>query len=424
MRVMRKPVAAVVLVMLLGVRVWAADPVPPPKMDGGQWSLVVIPDPQAYTENYDSKLKGRGHMYEGRFDKQTEWIAASVKAWNIRSVVDLGDNVQNFARQPGEWALAMRAMDRLHVDGDPDKAAVVPYGVCIGNHDYDSSTKSDLKSTMFEKNLGPGWFRDAQGQVKEAIRAWFGGDDLGWEWAGPRGPVKGVGRNSWQWFEAGGRKYLHLTLETAVTDQGIAWAKEVLKAHGGWPTIVSTHAMIDGGKAAGWRLGARMGREVKGGPNPTNDAPMIMGKLLKDNDQIFLVLCGHMYLQGHRVEKNAKGNDVHILEQCYHLDYGGGRVCRRDAPRGGWPSGYDGPDDTTRNGSGWLTVFVFDEAKKTITRFTYSPLLGVWATDRKGDDRTTKDGQDGVWWNRSYPTGDDVIEGIPFDFTARFGPVK
>ena len=31
-----------------------------------------------------------------------------------------------------------------------------------------------------------------------------------------------MGRNSWQWFEAGGRKYLHLTLETVVTDQGIA----------------------------------------------------------------------------------------------------------------------------------------------------------------------------------------------------------
>ncbi|MBC8877320.1 MAG: hypothetical protein H8E44_48445 [Planctomycetes bacterium] len=60
--------------------------------------------------------------------------------------------------------------------------------------------------------------------------------------------------------------------------------------------------------------------------------------------------------------------------------------------RGGWaasygwpiytPSGYDGLDETTRNGSGWLTMFVFDEAKKTITRFTFSPLLGVWATDR------------------------------------------
>ncbi|MCK4299534.1 MAG: hypothetical protein KAX80_08370, partial [Planctomycetes bacterium] len=129
-------------------------------------------------------------MYDGRFDKQTEWIAAGVKAWNIRFAVDLGDNVQNFARQPREWTLAVRALNKLHVEGDPDKAVVVPYGVCCGNHDYDSGTRSDLTSTMFEKNLGPGRFRDAQGKVKEVIKDWFGGDDLAWEWTGPQGPVK------------------------------------------------------------------------------------------------------------------------------------------------------------------------------------------------------------------------------------------
>ena len=106
--------------------------------------------------------------------------------------------------------------------------------------------------------------------------------------------------------------------------------------------MVTTHVFLDGGRDG--RLiedARRMGRE-KAGPNRTNSAPEVFGKLVKDEDQ-------------------------------------------------------------------------------TITRWTYSPLLGAWATDRKDDDRTKTDGQGGVFWNRTFPVGDKVIEVIPFDFEARFG---
>ena len=82
-----------------------------------------------------------------------------------------------------------------------------------------------------------------------------------------------------------------------------------------------------------------------------------------------MVLCGHAWLQAHRVVQNGKGNEVHILEQCYHLEGSGGRVFNAQKPAG-WPSGYTGPDDTERNGICWLALFVFDPAKKTITRYT------------------------------------------------------
>lgn len=402
-------VAIVVALAVLVGRAWAqVDPAPPPKLTPAQWSLVAIPDPQAYTETYGAA----GHLYDGRFDKQTEWIAANVETLNIRFVSDMGDNVQNFARNPGEWTLAVRALNLLHRNHDPDQAAVVPYAVCCGNHDYDSNNMGSLVSTFFEKNLGPGRFRDAQGKIKDAVREWYGGDDLDWEYVvGGKTAAKGVGRNSWQTFTAGGREFLHLTLETAVTDEGIAWAKTILAAHAGTPTIVSTHAFIDGGKAAGLRVGNRMGRLVTGGPNPTNDAPMMVEKLLAENDQIFLVLCGHTWMQAHRVIPNAKGHDVHVLEQCYHLNASGGRVYNAQKPAGGWPSGWTGPDDTQRNGSCWLTVLVFDPPGKTITRYTYSPLLGMWATDRAADPG-----------NRTFPVGDDVIEQFKFDFDERFGP--
>ncbi len=52
--------------------------------------------------------------------------------------------------------------------------------------------------------------------------------------------------------------------------------------------------------------------------------------------------------------------------------------------------------------------------------YTYSPVLDVWSTDRKPDDRGRPDGQDGVWWNRTFPIGDQVVEGFEFDSGRRF----
>ena len=99
----------------------------------------------------------------------------------------------------------MRALNILHVDRHPEKPAVVPYAVAIGNHDYDTSQRDNLSSTVFEKNLGLGRFRDPQRNVKEAIRDWFKGDDLGCSYVVDGKEVtKGTGRNSWQVFTAGG----------------------------------------------------------------------------------------------------------------------------------------------------------------------------------------------------------------------------
>ena len=189
-----------------------------------------------------------------------------------------------------------------------------------------------------------------------------------------------------------------------MTDEGIAWATMMLAKYPGIPTIVTTHAFIDG---VGKILAApRMGRK-RGGRNPTNDAQQIFDKLIKDNDRIFLVLCGHMWLQEHVVMTNAKGHPVHVLEQCYHLNKVGGRIDVTENP-GDWI--YKGESDKDRNGSGWMTLLMFDPDAKTITRYTCSPVLGAWAVDSAPD-------YDG----RSFPKGDDVVERFEFDFDARFG---
>ena len=292
--------------------------------------------------------------------------------------------------------------------------------MAIGNHDYHSSNRADLTSTEYEEFFGPGRWRDAGGAIRPAVADWYKGDDKGWRYVADGAvATTGTGRNSYQTFSAGGRAFLHLTLECAATNQALAWAQEVLDRHRGTPTVITIHGFLRGGLADA----DRMGRRVDGGANRTNDAQQIWDKLIFPNDQIFLLLCGHIYMQEHVVKKNSRGHDVHLLEACYHLNYAGGRIKISEKPPGGWA--YEGKtDDLDRNGSGWLRLLLFDPGRNRITAYTYSPVLDLWAPNRPPNDVSRPDGQDGVWWNRTFPTGDKVVEEFFFDFNARFGDLN
>ena len=404
----------------------AADPsVPPPKATGRQWSLAMLPDSQGYNQTYDmgGAFKGRGFQYKDRWLRQIEWIVKNREPFNIRFASSVGDHVQNNGFDPAkadaqptsadgkrrqEWMNVVAGVNLFHEDADPEKAALVPYALAIGNHDFHSSSPGDMTSTEYEQFLGPGRFRDKEGKIKPGVADFYKGDDRGWEYRKDGTVVAtGVGRNSWQTFTGGGRTYLHVTLECGVTDAAIAWAKEVLAANPGLPVILTTHSFLDGGGQLRRRDG--MGRVVAG-PNPTNGAQDVFDKLVRDEDRIFLILCGHTWSKKHLVMKNAKGNDVHVELMCLHLNANGGRVDPAELPPG---SPFKGEMDKDRNGSGWLGLMVFDPDAKKVRWFTYSPVIDVWATDRTPEQKST-----------TYPMGEDVVEEFDFDFDARFGPVK
>ena len=405
---------------------FAADPsVPPPKATGKQWSLAMLPDSQGYNQTYDmgGAFKGRGFQYANRWLKQIEWIVKNRDVYNIRFASSVGDHVQNNGFDPDrieadpncadakrrqEWLNVLAGVNRFHTDHDPDKPALLPYALAIGNHDFHSSAKGDMTSTEYEQFLGPGRFRDRDGKIKPGVADFYKGDDRGWEYR-PNGRhvATGVGRNSYQVFTGGGRKHLHLNLECGVTDAAIAWAKEIIAAKPVLPIILTTHSFLDGGGQLRGRDG--MGRVVNG-PNPTNGAQEVFDKLVKDEDRIFLILCGHTFFKKHIAMKNAKGNHVHVELMCLHLNAGGGRIDPAELPP---ESPFRGEMDKDRNGSGWLGLMIFDPDAKKIRWFTYSPVIGAWATDRTIEQKST-----------TFPMGEDVVEEFDFDFDARFDPVK
>ena len=102
----------------------------PALSDKDSWTMVVVPDVQAYVE------RPRNH---GIVDIMNAWIADNVRELRIQQVLFTGDLVyRNDQDRPHpdkysllgaeQWRAFSRLMERL--DGR------VPYILCTGNHDY------------------------------------------------------------------------------------------------------------------------------------------------------------------------------------------------------------------------------------------------------------------------------------------------
>ncbi|MEM7387350.1 MAG: metallophosphoesterase [Verrucomicrobiota bacterium] len=177
------------------------------------FSLVVIPDTQ-----YDSDDPAT-------LNALTDWVVANREAENIAFVSHVGDLVEwaPFGEPLSEsrWDNIVTAMSRL--DGQ------VPYGVVVGNHDYDLKNGGNTgMATRFLENFGPERF-------------------LGQSWYRGASPD---GLNSYQVFMAGGREFLHLCLGFPGYPDGkreaVNWAIPILEQHADVPTMITTHYYLEG----------------------------------------------------------------------------------------------------------------------------------------------------------------------------------
>jgi len=297
---------------------------PTARTDGRRpFSIVMLPDTQLYSEKRPDL-----------FLAQTNWIKRNRDQENIVFVTHVGDVVQNRSRRPAEWKVADEAMSVL--DG------VVPYGIAIGNHDYDSDN-GDQKgaATMYLRHFHPD--RRFKG------RPWYGG-------ASPNG------LNSYHLFSGGGTDFIILHLEMNAPDDALAWGESVLGRHPMRPAIIVTHNYLLGRDGVG-RDNRRDYRK------DGNTGEEIWEKFIRCSPQIFMVLCGHVGRteEYHQISTNDAGNTV--LEML--ADYQ-----RRE-----------------NGGNGWLRLIRFVPAHNEIQIRTYSPALNQFETDANS--------QFAVPWNRS-----------------------
>ncbi len=282
---------------------------PPASPDAHRpFTVAMLPDTQVYSKSHPDL-----------FYAQTRWIRENREKENIVFVTHMGDIVNDRSKIASQWEVASKAMAMLD--------DVVPWGVAIGNHDFDGAADKS-KATAFLQHFGPQRF---------ARFPWYGG-------AAPNG------LSSCQFFSGGGVDFVIFHLEADIPDAAIEWARGVLKKHPDRAAIVSTHIYLRG------RDG--IGRETQPAYNKSgNSGEKIWDRLVRGSPQIFMVLCGH---QGRTDEYyQISTNDA------------GGRVLEILADY----------QKRARGGDGWLRLIRFVPERREIQVRTYSPVLDRFETD-------------------------------------------
>ncbi len=291
------------------------------------FTVAVIPDTQNYLDYTHQRAEGFPFDASELFIEQMQFIADNVESagGEISFVTSVGDvwQHQTLAMDPEHYMRGFRAapdsliekfspptskaltveMHKAHA-GFSLIAGKVPFSVVPGNHDYDAvwtdashphAEEIDVHDISTLGVAHPGGLSN--------FRAVFGARtgffrDREWYVASNDG-----GADSAQIFTAGGYRFLHIGLQFAPPDSSLDWAAQVIQRFPGLPTIVSTHDYINS-------KGRRESNPLIDGNrvDPMNNSPqMLWDKFIRQHDQIFLVLCGHQYGQGMRVDENSSG---------------------------------------------------------------------------------------------------------------------
>ena len=174
--------------------------------------------------------------YPAVFNSMTQWIANNKSGQNIVFTTHVGDIV-NTSTSTTEWTNADTAMDYLD-------AGNVAYSVGPGNHD-----------------MG-GLYNNYFGTSRFSGKSWYGGH------------YGSDNYNNYSLFSAGGMDFILINLQYSSTSAMLDWADALLKANPTRRGIVEQHDLLNLNNT--W----------------DNQAPYTA---LKDNPNLFLMLCGHMH---------------------------------------------------------------------------------------------------------------------------------
>jgi hypothetical protein len=299
------------------------------------WTLIALPDTQYYAESAPEI-----------FDSQVDWILRTADELDTRFVVHLGDIVDNNVEV--EWERAASSMKKL--------SGRIPFALAVGNHDLGAGGTSNVRSSLIDD--------------------YFEWNDLG-------APENLGGRydhtlwNAYHFFRGVDTRWLVLSLEFGPRDDVLRWADEVVSSHPEHDVIVVTHAYLySDDRRYDWEnFGAEQGYnpysyglepppETPEEARSVNDGQQMWDKLVSRHANIRFVLCGHVHPDGFGflASEGINGNTVFQILSNYQRDviYQGQYLDR----------------------SGYLRIMQFDEGRKRVNVYTYSPWLDRYLTDR------------------------------------------
>jgi len=229
----------------------------------------------------------------------SDWIAENADGLNIRFVGHQGDvGDRRGSGSIGEMLTVCREALQPVLD------ARVPLSVAIGNHDYDSGSDSRPCTAFNDRTaFGAGFYEGQPG---------FGGSFEAEAVEAGRDPGGTV--NHYFTLEAGGRKFLFLTLELYPRDKVMAWADGLVRNRlADHEIIVNTHAYLhrQGHLTAGVSYD---GFSREDGPEYSNDGAEMWERYFQHWSNLRLVTGGHFIdepRQAYLAQTGAHGNLVH-----------------------------------------------------------------------------------------------------------------
>ena len=277
--------------------------------NGADFTLVALPDTQYYAAALNG---GTPEM----FTAQTQWIVNNRVAKNIAYVAHLGDCVEHGNNNSIEWERANNSLKLLE-NNIPGLADGIPFGIAVGNHDQTPDGNPSGNSTkLYNQYFGATRFR---------ARQYYGGrfaSNLD---------------NHYQLFSASGLDFIVIYLEYNETPAAtiLSWADGLLKTYSNRRAILVSHSMLDGSAQF-----VPQGQAIYDS--------------LKNNPNLFLLLCGHVTAEKQR-------QDIFNGKTVYSL-----------------LSDYQGLE---KGGNGWLRILEFSPANNQLRVKTYSPVLNASQTD-------------------------------------------
>ncbi len=246
-----------------------------------EFTVVFMPDTQIVNRYSATQYAA---MYQ--------WILDNQERLNIKVVMGLGDIVDENDKTV-QWENAQAAHNNLTANG-------MPWVIATGNHDYSSLGKREnanfkkyFTTDMLVKN---DYFQ---------LGATYASGDLS---------------SAYYYFTPNGEdgvKYLLLTLETEPPAGVLDWARQIIGNHSDYRVIITTHEYMN----AQNRIFTHDTKDMYTG---SSSGEQIWNGLLKDYENIDMIVCGHSSFSGiiNRVAQGENGNDVYqILCDTQQIDY-------------------------------------------------------------------------------------------------------
>ena len=253
----------------------------PPLPRDGSFTFAVLPDTQFYSQRHPDLFRA-----------QTEWITAQRDARRIAGVFHLGDITNHNTLK--EWENARQAMKILD-------DANMPYCMVPGNHDYSEGGRATDRTTLLNEIFPIATCRNRQG------------------WGGTYDREPDRIDNTFQFMEAGGRKFLVLGLEFGPRADVIRWANEVAGDHPDYEAILLTHVFVyhddtryDWAKYQDKQSGNPHHYPVaKASGDDVHDGEQLWRKLVSRHRNFILTINGHVLDDGlGRLVTAAHGREI------------------------------------------------------------------------------------------------------------------